>query len=95
MVAAAVLLDGGLALGALFRVGVDPVGRLGVVITLLDPLADEGALDWVVPVLGAGEAEGVATLALHRAAVHVADPSRVIAVGRRAPAHQPVALQFK
>ena len=92
MVAAAVLLDGGLALGALFRVGIDPVGRLGVVITLLDPLADEGALHRVVPVLGAGEAKRVAALALDRAAVHVADPRRVVAVGRRAPAHQAVAL---
>ena len=92
MVAAAVLLDGGLALGALLGVGVDPVGRLGVVVALLDPLADERALDGVVPVLGAGEAERVAALALDRPRVHVADARRVVAVGRRAPTHQAVAL---
>ena len=95
MVAAAVLLDGGLALGALFRVGVDPVGRLGVVVALLDPLADERALHGVVPVLGAGEAERVAALALDRPRVHVADARRVVAVGRRAPTHQAVALYIQ
>ena len=92
MVAAAVLLDGGLALGALLGVGVDPVGRLGVVVALLDPLADERALDRVVPVLAAREAEHVAALALDRPRVHVAHARRVVAVGRRAPAHQAVAL---
>jgi hypothetical protein len=43
VVAAAVLLDGGAALRALLRVGGDPVGRLGVVVALLDPLLDQVA----------------------------------------------------
>ena len=43
MVATSVLFDGSAALGALLRVGRDPVGRLGVVIALLDPLLDQVA----------------------------------------------------
>ena len=43
MVATSVLFDGGAALGALLRVGRDPVGRLGVVVALLDPLLDQVA----------------------------------------------------
>ena len=50
MIAAAVLLDGCPALGALLRVGRDPVGRLAVVITLLGPLPDQRAPHGVVPV---------------------------------------------
>ena len=43
MVATSVLFDGSAALGALLRVGRDPVGRLGVVVALLDPLLDQVA----------------------------------------------------
>jgi hypothetical protein len=50
MIAAAVLLNGGPALGALLRVGRDPVGGLAVVVTLLCPLPDQRAPHWVVPV---------------------------------------------
>ena len=50
MVATSVLFDGGAALGALLRVGRDPVGRLAVVITLLGPLPDQRAPHGVVPV---------------------------------------------
>ena len=41
MVASSVLLYGGSALGTLFGVGGDPVGRLRVVVTFLDPLLDQ------------------------------------------------------
>ena len=41
VVAATVLLYGGVALGALLGVGRDPVGGLAVVVALLDPLLDE------------------------------------------------------
>ena len=50
VVAAPVLLDDGRALGALLGVGVDPVGGLTVVITLLDPLSNERTPDRIVPV---------------------------------------------
>ena len=50
VIAATVLLDGCPALGALLRVGRDPVGRLAVVITLLGPLPDQRAPHGVVPV---------------------------------------------
>jgi hypothetical protein len=41
VVASSVLLYGGSALGTLFGVGGDPVGRLRVVVTFLDPLLDQ------------------------------------------------------
>ena len=43
VVAASVLLDGGEALGALLRVGRDPVVGLRVVVALLDPFLDQVA----------------------------------------------------
>ena len=51
VVAAAVLLNGRLALGALLRVRRDPVGGLAVVVTLLRPLADQGTPHRVMPIL--------------------------------------------
>ena len=66
VVAAPVLLYGGVAGGALLGVGRDPVARLAVVVTLLDPLLDQVAADGVMPVLAALEAEQVATPALDR-----------------------------
>jgi hypothetical protein len=50
VIAAAVLLDGGPALGALLRVGRDPVGGLAVVVALLRPLPDQRAPHRIVPV---------------------------------------------
>ena len=76
VVAPAVLLDGSLALGALLGVGRDPVGGLRVVVALLDPPLDERAADGVVPVLGAGEAEEVAALALDRAGLNLEEQGR-------------------
>ncbi len=56
VVAAAVLLDGGPALGALLRVRRDPVGGLAVVVTLLCPLPDQGTSHRIVPVFcGSGK----------------------------------------
>ena len=57
VVAAAVLLDGGATLGALLGVGGDPVARLAVVVTLLDPLFDQMATDRVMPIFRACKAE--------------------------------------
>ena len=43
VVAPAILLDGGAALGALLGVSGDPVGRFAVIVALLDPHLDEVA----------------------------------------------------
>lgn len=92
VVAAAVLLDGDVALGTLFGVGRDPVGRLRVVVALLYPLLEPLALDRVVPQLAAPEAEHVAAEAPHSLRVKVLRAHCIRAVGRRAPPHQAVAL---
>ena len=70
VVAAAVLLDGVVALGALLRVGVDPVERLGVVLALLGPLPQHRAADRTVPRLAAGEAVAVPAGALGGASIN-------------------------
>jgi len=41
----------------LFGIGRDPVGRLGVIVALFDPLFDQVATHWVVPILTAGKTE--------------------------------------
>lgn len=92
VVAAAVLFDGDVALGTLLSVGRDPVGRLRVVVALLDPLFEPLALDRVVPQLAAPKAEHVATQTPHSLCVKVLRSDRVRAVRCRAPPHQTVAL---
>ena len=92
VVAAPVLLYGGVAGGALLGVGRDPVARLAVVVTLLDPFLDEMTADGVVPVLAALEAEEVATATLDRPGLHMAHLDGVAAVWAGAPGQQPVAL---
>ena len=44
VVAAPVLLDGGAALGTLLRVRRQPIARLAVILTLLQPLLDQDAV---------------------------------------------------
>ena len=95
MVASPILLNGGSTLGTLLRVCRDPVARLAVVVALLDPLLDEVASDGVVPVLAAGEAEGVAAGALHWLRLNMLHLDRVAAVGARAPAQQPSTKDVK
>lgn len=92
VIAAAVLLDGDVALGTLLGVGCNPVGRLRVVVTLLYPLLEPLALDRIVPQLSAPEAEHVATQAPHSLCVKVLRSHRIRAVRCRAPPHQTVAL---
>ena len=78
VVAAAVLLDGGAALGALLGVGGDPVARLTVVVTLLDPLLDQMASDRVVPVFAAVEAERVGASTLNWLSFHMLRQKRTL-----------------
>lgn len=92
MVTAAVLLDRDVTLGALLGVCRDPVGRLRVVVALFDPLPQQTALHRIVPVLAALEAEHVVTLAGDRTRIDVLHLDRVVAVGRRAPAQESIAL---
>jgi hypothetical protein len=64
VVASAILLDGGLAFGALFGMCRYPVGSFRVVLTFLDPLVDQRAWSRLVIVEGAAEAEGMSTVAI-------------------------------
>lgn len=93
VVAAAVLLDGDVAARALFRVGRDPVARLRVVVALLDPLFNQLTLDRVVPVLATTEAERVAALARHPVRLNVLHLDGIVAVRRRTPSKQSIALE--
>lgn len=92
MVAAAVLLNRHTALGTLFGIGRDPVGRLGVVIALLDPLLEPTALDRIVPVLAAGKAEHMTAFAVNASRLRIRHLHRIGAVDGRTPTQQLVAF---
>merc|ERR1712093_872009 len=101
VIAAAVLLDGRLALRALLRVGVDPVCGLRVVLALLDPqlddVADQGL---VVLVAAAAEAEFVvAATALdsrddrvERLGSHPGTSDGMLAIRVRAPSQRRIVV---
>ena len=92
VIAAAVLLDGHVALGTLFGVCSDPVGGLRVVVALFYPLFEPLAFDRVVPKLATAKAEDVTARAFHHLCVEVLSFDGVGAVGRRTPSHQTVAF---
>jgi hypothetical protein len=92
VIAAAVFLDRHVALGTLFRVRRNPIRRLRVVITFLDPLAKETALNGLVPLFSALEAEDVAAFALNRTRFDVLNLHGVAAVSWRTPTQQTVAF---
>ena len=71
MIASPILLNGGSTLGTLLGVCRDPVARLTVIVTLLDPLLDKVTADGVMPVFAAVEAEAVTAPALDRLGVHM------------------------
>lgn len=87
-----VLFDCHEALRTLFRIRRDPVGRFAVVVALLLPLLQQLALDRLVPLVGALEAEHRLAGALHRLTVQVADLDHGGALGLRAPSQQAVTL---
>lgn len=92
VIAAPVLLNGGVTLGTLLGVGRDPVAGLTVVVTLLDPFLDEVTSDGVVPVLSTVETEHMVAPTLDRLGLHVLDLDSVVTVGAGTPAEQSVAL---
>lgn len=71
VIATAVLFDGGIAFGAFLGVGGNPVRGLRVIVALLDPLFQQPALYWIVPVLAAGEAEVVVTPTMNRPGINI------------------------
>ena len=89
MIATSILLNGGSTLWTLLGVCGDPVARLTVVVTLLDPLLDKVASDWIVPVLTAGKAEGMAAGTFHWPGLHMLHLHCIAAVWTRTPTKQP------
>ena len=89
MIATSILLNGCSTLWTLLGVRGDPVARLTVIVTLLDPLLDKVASDWIVPVLTAGKAEGMAAGALHWPGLHMLHLHCIAAVWTRTPTKQP------
>ena len=65
VVAATILLDCRVALGALLCVRRNPVGRLGVILTLLEPPPDQRAWCGLMVVECASKAEMVSAVAVH------------------------------
>eukprot|EP00123_Amoebidium_parasiticum_P016905 comp23632_c1_seq1/m.40283 comp23632_c1_seq1/g.40283 ORF comp23632_c1_seq1/g.40283 comp23632_c1_seq1/m.40283 type:complete len:377 (+) comp23632_c1_seq1:204-1334(+) len=85
VVAATIFFDGRLALWALLCVCGYPVGRLAVIRTLLEPLLEHAALDWVVWLLQAPKAEHVTTQAGDGFRCRDDDLGRIVTARRWAP----------
>jgi hypothetical protein len=80
VIASAVFLDGDVTLGTFFSIGCDPITRLRIIITFFDPLAQESALHWIVPLLCAFETEDVPALACDRSSIDILNLYGVAAV---------------
>lgn len=74
-------------------VGCYPVWSFWIIITLLDPLSQEAALDWIVPVFTTRKAKSMVALARNWPAFDVQDFDSIVAVWRGTPPQEPVALK--
>lgn len=86
MIASSVLFNGHFALGTFLRVGRYPVGRLRVIVALLDPFLQQATLHRIVPILTALKAEHVTAFAHDGLCLDVRHLDGVRAVGRGTPA---------
>lgn len=84
-----------LALWAVLCICVQPIGRLAVIVALLQPFLQEIAADGIVPGMGTKEAERVAAVAGDRARLCMRHFDDTAAVRSRAPLQQRVALKRK
>ena len=84
-----------LALRALLGISSDPVGRLRIVIALLDPGFEERAADGFMPIFAAREAENVSTLALDWTNFRSRRLHAEVAIRLRTPTHQAIALKIR
>jgi hypothetical protein len=92
VITSAILLDRHITLWTFFRVGSDPIRRLGIIIALFNPLAQQTTLHWIVPLFGAFEAENVTALALDGTRVYVLNFHSVTAISRWTPAKESIAF---
>lgn len=92
VIAATIFFNDGATSRTLFGVGRNPVGRLRIIVALLDPFLDQMTTYRIVPVLRTGETERMAAITLDRSGLNMRDFDSVGTIGRRAPPHQTVAL---
>mmetsp|Transcript_5131 Transcript_5131/g.17899 ORF Transcript_5131/g.17899 Transcript_5131/m.17899 type:complete len:554 (+) Transcript_5131:623-2284(+) len=95
VVAAAVLLDGGVAPRAVLRVGGEPVERLRVVVALLEPLFHALARRRGVRLVLAERAKGVASGAAQKLRIHPLGGDAQAAPRGRAPHHLVAVLHVR
>lgn len=95
------LFNGGIAFGALFRVGADPVGSLGIVLALFEPPLDQETDTRLMVRVTTAETEPVTTFANnsrnHTRELVLRDVTfdSVFAVWRRAPAEELVVVDVR
>jgi hypothetical protein len=92
MIASAVLLDRNITLRTLFRIRRNPIGRLRVIITFLNPLAKQSTLHRIVPLLAALETKHMTTFTFNRSRLDILNFNGIATIGRRTPAKKTVAF---
>ena len=92
VITATILLNGGSTSWAFFGICRYPIGRLGIVVTLLDPFLDQMTTDWIMPILRTCKTKGMATAAFDWPSLNVRHFDCIAAIGSRAPSHKTIAL---
>lgn len=88
VIAATILLDGDTASGTLFGICRNPVGRLRIIVTLLNPFLQPATLDRIVPILAAGKTEYMIAFAVNATWFRIVHLNRIGAIDGRTPAQQ-------
>jgi hypothetical protein len=92
VITSTVLLNGHIALGALFRVCGNPIGRFRIIITFFNPLAEKSALHWIVPLFATLKAKYMSAFAFDWTSVNILNLHGVATVRRWTPTKKAIAL---
>ena len=92
VVATTIFLDRNVTLGTLLGIGGDPVWCFWVIVTLFYPFSQETTFYRIVPVFTTVKTKGVSTFAGHGFRFDVLHLYCIIAIWRRTPPQEPVAL---
>lgn len=90
MIAATIFFNCDIAFWTFFRVGRNPIGRLWIVFTFLDPFLQKAAQHGIVPIFTAFETKHMRTFACHRPGFHINHLDGISTIDRWTPTQQPI-----
>jgi hypothetical protein len=80
VIATTIFFNGDVTLGTFFSVGCNPIRCLRIIITFLNPLAQESALHGIVPLFSTFEAKDMPAFASHGSSIDILNLYGVAAV---------------